>query len=91
MFLGKAIQHHRDVIPLYFDGENSPFFYNFAKLRTRLGLKFNIEMIYLPREMFRRSNSTFSISIGLPIPWESLSNTQEKANEIKQIVYNLKH
>ena len=91
MFLGKAIQHQRDVIPLHFGGENSPFFYNFAKLRTRMGLKFNIEMIYLPREMFRSRNANFTISIGSPIPWQSLTNTREKADEIKQIVYDLKH
>ena len=90
MFLGKAIQHQRDVIPLHFGGENSPFFYNFAKLRTRMGLKFNIEMIYLPREMFRSRDATFTISIGSPIPWQSLTNTREKADEIKQIVYSLK-
>ena len=90
MFLGKAIQHQRDVIPLHFGGENSPFFYNFAKLRTRMGLKFNIEMIYLPREMFRSRNANFTISIGSPIPWQSLTNTREKADEIKQIVYSLK-
>lgn len=91
MFLGKAIQHQRDVIPLHFGGENSPFFYNFAKLRTRMGLKFNIEMIYLPREMFRSRNANFTISIGSPISWQSLTNTREKADEIKQIVYDLKH
>ena len=83
------------MIPLYFNGKNSPFFYNFAKLRTRLGIKFNIEMIYLPREMVRSENSTYSISIGSPIAWQTLqdihgNNMQAKVDEVRRIVYNLK-
>ncbi len=95
MFINKCIEYQRDVIPMFFSGENSPFFYKFAKLRVRLGIKFNIEMIYLPREMFQNENATFTISIGSPINWQQLkysknSNAQEKADEIKDIVYNLK-
>ena len=95
MFAAKSIEYHRDVIPLYFNGKNSPFFYNFAKLRTRLGIKFNIEMIYLPREMVRSENSTYSISIGSPIAWQTLqdihgNNMQAKVDEVRRIVYNLK-
>lgn len=26
MFINKAVQYHRDIIPVYFDGKNSPFF-----------------------------------------------------------------
>lgn len=94
MFINKCIEYHRDVIPLFFNGNNSPFFYNFAKLRTQLGIKFNIEMIYLPHELFRCENSTFTISIGSLINWQSLQpkngqSTQDKADEVKQIVYNL--
>ncbi len=25
MFINKAVQYHRDIIPVYFDGKNSPF------------------------------------------------------------------
>lgn len=94
MFINKCIEYHRNVIPLFFNGNNSPFFYNFAKLRTQLGIKFNIEMIYLPRELFRCENSTFTISIGSLINWQSLQpkngqSAQDKADEVKQIVYNL--
>lgn len=96
MFATKSIEHQRDVIPLHFNGLNSPFFYNFAKLRKQLGLKFNIEMIYLPREMVRSENSTYSVSIGKPIAWQTLqsmhgNNMQAKVDEVKQIVYSLKH
>lgn len=94
MFVNKSIEYHRDIIPMYFDAENSSFFYKFAKLRVRLGLKFNIEMIYLPREIFRSENAKFSIKIGNSISWENLmrgKNALRQAAEIKDIVYNLKN
>lgn len=92
MFVQKAIQNQRDIIPLYFSGVNSSFFYNFAKLRTALGLKFNIEMVRLPKEVFLSAGKRFSISVGHPIPWQSLTGGRHAASEaqnIKSIVYNL--
>lgn len=93
MFVNKCAEYRRDIIPLYFDGENSSFFYKFAKLRTRIGLKFNIEMIYLPREVFLSEGKSYSIKIGNPIGWESLDtgrNAAAQAEKIKRVVYNLK-
>lgn len=93
MFVNKSVEYHRNIIPLKFNGENSGFFYKFAKFRTCLGLKFNIEMIYLPREVFRSENKEFSVVIGEPIKWDSLKSgkdAQRQADEIKEIVYNLK-
>jgi len=52
-FITKAIEYKRDVVPIYFEGRNSNFFYNLANLRKFLGIKFNIEMMYLPDEMFK--------------------------------------
>lgn len=94
MFVNKAIRYHRDIIPLYFNGENSSFFYNFARLRTRLGLKFNIEMICLPREVFKCVGREFEITVGDRIPWTSLKGGTEahnEANAIKRKVYELKN
>ncbi len=92
MFVQKAIQSHRDVIPLYFSGHNSSFFYSFAKLRTALGLKFNIEMVRLPKEVFLSAGKRFTISVGSPIAWQSLRgghDASREAQHIKSIVYNL--
>ncbi len=94
MFVNKAIKHHRDIIPLHFSGRNSSFFYNFAKLRTRLGLKFNIEMIRLPHEIFGCRGAHFNISIGKPVQWQSLkggSQANDEAEAIRRIVYRLAH
>ncbi len=93
MFVNKAIQYQRDIIPVYFDGLNSSFFYNFAKARTKIGLKFNIEMIYLPREIFQSKNTHFNLTVGKTISWKQLkggSRAYLEAKAIKKIVYNLK-
>ena len=91
MFVTKAIKSRRDIIPLHFCGENSSFFYKFAKFRQRIGIKFNIEMIYLPREVFKSEGKHFDVVIGKPIPHGSLSDLSpnDKAQQIKDIVYSL--
>lgn len=91
-FVVKAMEYKRDIIPVYFDAKNSNFFYNFANVRKSLGLKFNIELIYLPGEMFKNKNQTFHITFGKPIPWQSFDkskNPAQWAEAIKTIVYNL--
>ena len=92
MFVNKAIQYERDIIPVYFDAQNSPFFYNFAKLRLRIGLRFNFEMMYLPREIFRSRNACFRLVVGDPIAWQSLEGGRKasrQAQKIKKILYSL--
>ncbi len=91
-FVVKAIEHKRDIIPVHFDAKNSNFFYNFANIRKSLGLKFNIELIYLPGEMFKNKDQTFHITFGEPISWQSLDKSKSPAQwaeEIRTIVYNL--
>lgn len=91
MFITKARRYARDIIPLHFYGENSSFFYKFAKFRRRLGLKFNIEMIYLPREVFRSRGKTFDVVVGEPVSHASLGDMspRDKAQQIRQQVYAL--
>ncbi len=93
MVVQKAISSKRDIIPLYFNGVNSQFFYKFARLRSRLGLKFNIEMIYLPRELFNSGSNAFNIIIGDPVSWTTLrggTHAQDEADRLRETVYNLK-
>ena len=92
MVVNKAVSSKRNIIPLHFGGQNSRFFYKFAQLRARLGLKFNIEMIRLPREVFESAGKTFDVHIGKPIPWESLrtgSEAQTQADLLRDEVYRL--
>lgn len=88
----KAISSHRDIIPVHFSGENSQFFYKFARLRTRLGLRLNIEMVRLPKEVFLSEGAHFTLTFGNAIPWQSLRGGKEalsQAAELRSIVYEL--
>lgn len=85
MFVNKAIASRRDIIPMHFSGHNSKFFYNFAKIRTRLRIGFNIEMIRLPAEVFRCRGRHFSVTVGQTIPWNTLRGGAEAENQALEI------
>ena len=92
-FISKAIQHQRDIVPIYFEGRNSNFFYNLANLRKFLGIKLNIEMLYLADEFAKQRGKHHGIYIGKPISWESFdkSKTQAQwAQWVKDRVYEIK-
>lgn len=72
-FVTKAIEYDRDIVPMFFSGENSKFFYRLANFRKRAGIKFNVETIFLPNEMFKQKNATFDLYIGEPVPAASLT------------------
>lgn len=72
-FVTKAIESRRDIVPMFFSGENSRRFYRLANLRKRLGVKFNIETFLLPDEMFRKKGTSFDLYIGEPVPYTSLT------------------
>ena len=91
-FISKAKKYQKDIVPVYIQGENSSFFYNFARWRERLGIKANIEMFYLPDEMFAQRNKTVTICVGKPIPYTGFDDSRsekEWAEAVKQTVYNL--
>jgi 1-acyl-sn-glycerol-3-phosphate acyltransferase len=92
-FIQKAVQYKIDIIPFFFEGKNSNFFYNLAKIRKFLRIKLNIEMMFLVDEMFKHKNKTFKIYFGKPISYKTFDHTRkpiEWADEVKQITYQLK-
>lgn len=92
-FIIKAVEFQRDVIPVHFEGKNSRFFYNLANLRKASGIKFNFELVYLPDEMYKNSNQTFTITFGKPIPWQTFDKSKsaaEWAQSVKEEVYSLR-
>lgn len=92
-FIQKAVEYRRDIVPVFFEGRNSNFFYRLANMRKALGIKMNYEMIYLPDEMFKSKHKTYSIHFGKPIPWQTFDSSRkpaEWAEWVKEIVYNLK-
>lgn len=78
-FISKAIEHKRDVVPMFFVGENSRFFYNLAKIRKFFRIKFNIEMMYLADEMYKQKGNHFTLKIGEPIPWQTFDRSKTHA------------
>ena len=89
----KAIQHHRDLIPVYIEAKNRRRFYTIANLRKRLGIKFNFEMALLPGEMFAQRGKTFRMTVGEPIPWQTFDSRHtaaEWAAMLRDFVYELK-
>ena len=91
-FITKSIQYNRDVVPAYFSGRNSNFFYNLANIRKFLGVKANIEMLYLPDEMFKQKDKEINLVFGEPIPWETFDKTRsakEWAEWVKTKSYEL--
>jgi 1-acyl-sn-glycerol-3-phosphate acyltransferase len=75
-FITKAVQHGRNIVPAYFSGRNSNFFYNLANIRKFFGLKTNIEMLYLADEMFKQKNNEIKLIFGKTIPWETFDKTK---------------
>ena len=86
-----AVNYQRDIVPIYFDAHNSRFFYRFAKWRKKLGIKFNIELIFLPKEMIKQCGATLRVFIGKPIPWDSLDARAPKreAARLRDLVINM--
>jgi putative hemolysin len=65
-FVTQAVDHGRMIQPVFIEGKNSKFFYNFAMWRKRLGIKVNIEMLFLPDEMFKARKETIKIHFSKP-------------------------
>lgn len=86
-----AVNYQRDIVPIYFDAHNSRFFYRFAKWRKKLGIKFNIELIFLSKEMIKQSGATLRVFIGEPIAWDSLDARAPKreAARLRELVINM--
>ncbi|HOW40721.1 MAG TPA: 1-acyl-sn-glycerol-3-phosphate acyltransferase [Bacteroidales bacterium] len=91
-FISKAIQHKRDIVPAYFSGRNSSFFYNLANIRKGLGIKANLEMLYLADEMFLQKDKKIDLVFGEKIPWQTFDKSKtppEWAEWVKTKCYDL--
>jgi len=93
-FITKAIEHRRDVVPFFFFGRNSHLFHFIYFVRKILGIKTNLELVLLPREIFNKKNKTVRVKIGKPITYHTFTSSKthfEWAHYAKQQVYNLKN
>jgi len=91
-FLTKAKAYDRDIIPVYISGKNTSFFYNLALIRKKLGIKANIEMLFLPDQLYRYKNKVIRIIFGKPIPvseFDKRNTDQQWALLLRDHVYKL--
>ena len=91
-FITKSVETRRDIVPIRFNGRNSDFFYRIANVGKRLGLKFNIAMLFLVDELYKNRGKTFDVTIGKPIPYSTFDKSrkpQEWAAYVEDIVYKL--
>lgn len=91
-FISKAKRYKKDVVPVYIEGRNSNFFYNFARVRKMLGIKSNIEMFYLADEMFSQRGKKVTIHVGKPISYKYFDKSKTEnqwAEWVKQEVYQM--
>lgn len=93
-FIRNAIEFKRDIIPIFIDAENSTKFYRIANIRRTMRLKTDIELFLLPQELVKQKNKTINVIFGKPISYKTFDKSKELikwAQEVKNIVYNLKN
>ncbi len=91
-FIARSISCQRDIVPFYFHGKNSRLFYNINLVRRAFGIKTNIELALLPRELFNKRNKTIRFVIGKPISWKTFDSSHTHlvwAQKVRAHVYKL--
>jgi putative hemolysin len=93
-FISKAIQYKKPVLPVYVEGRLSNWFYNLSNFRKKIGVKMNIELLYLADEMFKQKNAHIDITIGAPVENDFFTKDRNHlawCNLVKDYVYALKN
>lgn len=88
----KSVQAKRNIVPIFFSGQNSKRFYRIANISKALHLKFNVAMLFLVDELYRNRGKQFEIRIGKPISWQTFNHsrsTKDWAQWLRQQVYEL--
>lgn len=91
-FVSQSKQNNRMIIPIFIEGKLSNFFYRLHRVRSFLGIKANIEMLYLVNELFKQRGQKLRFYVGNPIEEELLEgkNHKEIAQKIKARVYAMR-
>ena len=93
-FIRKARTYKRDIIPTFISGRNSNWFYGLANWRKRLGIKANIEMLYLADEMAKQRGKEININFGPAVSYKKLDRSKSDidwAKEVKEVVYSMQN
>ena len=89
-FIQKAVQYERDVVPVYFDGRNSNFFYNLANFRKKLKIKANLEMTFLVNEFFKQKGQHLNLKFGTPVTIDKSKNYHQWTDIVREKVYSMR-
>ena len=92
-FITKAKKFNKPIIPVHISGNNSNFFYNLSKIRNAIGVKANIEMLYLMDEMYHQRGKKIHITFGKPIAPSLFDNSKSDfqwAQQLKSFIYQNK-
>ena len=92
-FIAKSRMSKRDIVPVWFSGQNSKRFYFLDRLRKLLKLKLNIAMLTLPDELYKCQHKSYKMVFGKPIPWQTFTPEKrdaEWAAWVREKVYELK-
>ncbi len=93
-FVTYAKEEDRTIIPLFIEGRLSNFFYRLSNFRKFIGIKANIEMLYLSNELFKQRDRHMRFVVGEPVTKELLFSTEDDralAQDIKAMVYQLEN
>jgi putative hemolysin len=89
-FITLSRKYDRKIVPIHIDGGLSNFFYRLSEFRQKIGVKSNIEMLYLADEMYKQKNKTIRFSVKDCIDLNSFhpEKTDKEVSEmIKEIIY----
>jgi len=89
-FIKQAISNQRDIVPIRFYGRNSNLFYAVYLFRKVFGIKTNLELALMPRELFRKKGKTIKVKILKPIPYQDFNSNLthlDWAQWVRSIVY----
>lgn len=92
-FVSRSKRYDSQIVPVFTGGTQlTNFFYNLANFRKQIGIKANIEMLYLADEMMKQRDSTFKIVFGEPFSaktFDKSKNDWQWTEWVREKVYNL--
>jgi putative hemolysin len=91
-FISKAKNTNATSFPYMLADDVLTFFYNLSNFRKFLGIKSNIEMLYLADETYKHRNEKITVKIGKPIPWKTFDKSKTPADwaiKIQDYVYKM--
>lgn len=91
-FVRYAKRNNKTIVPIFIEGKLSNFFYNLSIFRRFIGIKANIEMLYLSDELYKQKGKKIRFVVGKPIhvdQFDKEDSDEKIAEKIKTSVYQL--